>query len=150
MIYPIHNNETIIPSERNICIILSGSITIDNKGKNSSIPSRSYFFFDMPFDIIAASPYIEGFVIKLDNNFIKTFSDINEISATINNHFNFYKLKNIDLKKKQIQAILNTNKNERLIESYVHILWTELLTEYNQDQKEQSTVEQFSDLIDQI
>ncbi|TYA89216.1 helix-turn-helix domain-containing protein [Seonamhaeicola marinus] len=150
MLYPIQNNETVIPNERNICILLSGRITIQNNKTNTfSIPSKSYFFFDKPFDIIAASPYLEGFVTKLDATFIKTFLDVNQLSGHISNYFDFYRLKNIDSKKAQIQAILNADGNKRLIESYMHILWIELLTEYEKSKKDQSTIDQFSELIEQ-
>lgn len=149
MLYPVQNNETILPSKRNICVLLNGSITIELNGKNTSVPSKSYFFFDVPFEIIAASPYLEAFVTKLDANFLNVFSDIDELSEDITNYFDFRKLKYSESKKNKIQSILNADGNERLIESYTHVLWAELLDDYTNSFKEQSIVEQFSDLIDQ-
>ncbi len=148
MIYPITNNETIIPSEKSICILFSGSITIENNGKNISIPPKSYFFFDIPFEIIAVSPYLEGFVTKLDTDFLNTFPDIRELSKSIKKYFDFQKIKTLESKKNKIQSILNADGNKRLIESYTHILWSELLNDFSISKTEQSTIDQFSDLID--
>ncbi|UZO79952.1 AraC family transcriptional regulator [Aquimarina sp. ERC-38] len=149
MIYPIKNNETIVPSLKNICILLSGSITIERDKVNTSVPSKSYFFFDTPFDIIAASPYIEGFVIQLDPGFLNIFTDLEDLVKKVNTSFDFKKIKNTDKKKNQIQFILNSESNPRLKESYLHILWSELLNDYISSQKEQSTIAQFSELIEQ-
>ncbi|WP_028890462.1 helix-turn-helix domain-containing protein [Tenacibaculum ovolyticum] len=149
MIYPIKNNETITQSEKNICILFNGSITIENNGKNISIPSKSYFFFDTSFQIIAAAPYLEGFVIKLNSDFLKTFPDIDELSKNIKNNFEFHKIKNLESKKSKIQSLLNTDRNKRLVESYTHVLWSELLTDFSSNETTKSTIEQFSDLIDQ-
>ncbi|OEK08942.1 hypothetical protein A8C32_13615 [Flavivirga aquatica] len=149
MIYPIKNNERIITGLKNICIILSGNITIEKDGIITSVPSKSFFFFDTPFEIIAASPYIEGFVTKLDVNFLNTFSDLEKILEKIDTYFDFKKIKNLESKKNKIKSILDSESNLRLKESYLHILWSELLDDYIFSQKEQSTIEQFSELIEQ-
>lgn len=149
MIYPIKNNETIIPSKQNICIILHGTMTIEYDHIMTSVASKSYFFFNTPFEIIAASPYIEGFVTKLDSDLLNTFFDLRDALKNIDANFDFKKIKNLESKKSKIKSILNSEKNARLKASYLHILWSELLDDYMFSQKEHSTIEQFSELIAQ-
>lgn len=149
MIYPIKNNETVLPSKKNICILFNGSITIKQNDLQTSIPSKSYFLFDKPFDIIAASPYLEGFVSTLDTSFLKQHQDIEKILNPIKNYFESKNLKNVEFKKNTIKSILNVQNNAILTQSYTHILWSELLTEYLKNEEELTTIEKFHDLVDQ-
>ena len=149
MLHPIKNNESIIPSHKNILILLNGNITIENAGEIRTVPTKSYFFFDVAFEIIAASPFVEGFVAKLTEEDLRTFPDLEEDLRQINAAFEVHPIKNQEGKKSKIRSLLEASTNQRLLESYKHILWSEFISDYNSSQKEKSTVEQFSELIDQ-
>jgi AraC-like DNA-binding protein len=149
MVYPIKNNQKIIPNKENLFILLNGSITIEKDGNINPISSKSYFFFDTEFDIVAASPFVEGFVAKLNEHDLKTFPDLEKELSNINNSFEVVRIKNYDSKKSVIQSLLETSNNHRLIESYIHILWSEFISDFKNNLKEQSITAQFSELIDQ-
>lgn len=149
MIYPIKNNETIIAGTRNVCLLLRGSISIEKTNQNLIIPGGSFFFFDSNFDIIAASPFIEGFVLKVDESFLEAFFDIKNEIVQIDQHFVAQPIQRPEEKKQKIKALLDAAENRRLFESYQHILWSEIIQDYHQSLTRKSTVEQFSDLIDQ-
>ena len=100
MIYPIHFNERRIKiSKKNICIILNGSITIENEIIFTAVPSASFFIFDKPFNIIAASLYIEGFVLNAEDTFLNDFPEVLELFNEIVDSFNFFKIKDLESKK---------------------------------------------------
>ncbi|MFT7898478.1 AraC family transcriptional regulator [Tenacibaculum ascidiaceicola] len=149
MVYPIKNNQKIIPNKENLFILLNGIITIEKDGNINPIPSKSYFFFDTEFDIVAASPFVEGFVAKLNEHDLKTFPDLEKELSNINNSFEVLKIKNYDNKKSKIHSLLKAKNNSRLLESYTHVLWSEFIGDFKNNLKEQSITAQFSELIDQ-
>ncbi|WP_394748443.1 helix-turn-helix domain-containing protein [Spongiimicrobium salis] len=148
MIYSLKNNETIVPHDRNVCVLFHGSITISVAGNTKAIGSKHFFFFDTSFEIVAASPFLEGFIIGLDAEFLKNFPDITSASQEMA-PFKTVPIKKIDSKKSQIKAMLDADANRRLSESYSHILWSELIREYQDQGQTLSTIGQFSALIDQ-
>jgi hypothetical protein len=107
MIYPIKNNEKIVPGAKNLCIILNGSITIEMSGENYSVAQKSFFFFDSPFNIVAASPFIEGFVTSLDEAFLQNFPDIGQALDHSISNFKAVKIKDTESKRTQIQSLLD-------------------------------------------
>lgn len=149
MLLPIKNNETVIVDEKNICILLGGTITIQKDQTHISVPSKTYFFFKESFEIIAASPFLEGFVIQLNTDFLNNFTDLKTTWPKEIDIFDFIKLKNIEDTRHKIKALLNTNNNPLLSNSYQHILCSELIKNYEDKQKEQPIIVQFSELIEQ-
>ncbi|WP_417785839.1 helix-turn-helix domain-containing protein [Tenacibaculum sp.] len=149
MVYPIKNNQKIIPNKENLFILLNGSITIEKDGNINPIPSKNYFFFDAKFDIIATSPFIEGFIAELNEHDLKKFPDLEKDLSNINNPFEVLKIKNYDNKKSKIHSLLKAKNNSRLLESYTHVLWSEFIGDFKNNLKEQSITAQFSELIDQ-
>lgn len=149
MVYTIKNNEKIIPNKKNLLILFNGNITIEKDGSVFAIPAKSYFFFDVKFDIIATSPFIEGFVAELNEHDLKKFPDLEKDLSNINIPFEVLKIKNYDNKKSKIHSLLKAKNNSRLLESYTHVLWSEFIGDFKNRLKEQSITVQFSELIDQ-
>lgn len=149
MIQSIKNNQTIIVGEKNLCILLSGTITVEQHGKQQSIPSKTFFFFEESFEIIAASPFLEGFVLRLDIDFLNAFPDVKEAMSKEKKNFSVLKIKNIESIRSKVKALQGTYDNPQLRNSYLHILWSEIINDYEKTQKDQSIIDQFSDLIEQ-
>lgn len=149
MISFVKNNQTITPESKNVCILFGGTISIERNGKQQIIPSKTYFFFDTSFNIITASPFIDGFIIKLTPDFLSSFPEIKTGLEQLHSNFEFHTIKDIPQKKKQIQSLLHNKNNKPITNSYLHILWNELLNDYINSLQELSIVEQFSELIDQ-
>ncbi|MDB0602517.1 helix-turn-helix domain-containing protein [Tenacibaculum maritimum] len=149
MIYNIKNSDTLTPNGKSACILLNGNITIEKSEKNQTIPSNSYFFFDTPFYILATSPYLEAFVIELTDDFLKNFPDIDKVAKKTTAYFKFQSINNVENKKHLINAIEKAKENERLIESYMHILWSELFNDFALHNEKPTITERFSALIDQ-
>ncbi|MDW3194639.1 MAG: AraC family transcriptional regulator [Cytophagales bacterium] len=149
MIFPITNNSQVNTSAFNVCVLLNGSITIEQGASSFAIPARSFFFFDQPFEIIAASPFLEGFVLTLSSEFLNDFPEIKDQLSDIKAFFNPITLRAPEAKRNFITSLLEANDKDRLAASYTHICWSELLKDHEHAQDELSTVAQFSDLIDQ-
>ena len=149
MIFPISNNSQVTPSGFNVCLLLGGSITIQHGMASFAIPARNFFFFDKSFDIIAASPFLEGFVLKLDEEFLKNYPELEALLTVARTPFELIPLRQIDAKRNLMSALLAAQGHLRLMESYLHIGWTELLRDQAHAQSELSTVARFSELIDQ-
>lgn len=149
MLYKIKNNTTITPYVFNICLIIKGSITINHSNKIDTIASKRFFFFNTPFTINAVSPYLECYVTKLDDNFLNQHKDIDKALNSISTFFKSHMLKQSDTKQKQLQRILNTDASQQLKESYLHVLWSELLEDSKDGATSKTIVQQFEDLIEE-
>lgn len=149
MIHQITNNSHVTPLAHNVCLLLNGSITIEYSMASFSVPSRSFFFFDQAFEVVAASPFLEGFLLKVNDEFLDHFPELNDQLSGVKTTFEPVRFKNPDAKRNLITALLEANGNSRLSGSYQHVLWSELLQAYKDSQREMSTVERFSELIEQ-
>lgn len=149
MIFPISNNSQVTHAAFNVCILLNGSITIEHGADSFAMPARSFFFFDRSFEIIAASPFLEGFVLTLDQEFLQDFPEMKEQLLDIKSFFEPIALRTPDAKRNFITSLREAKDNERLAASYTHICWSEILKDQEHSQRALSTVAQFSELIDQ-
>ncbi|WP_440881501.1 helix-turn-helix domain-containing protein [Tenacibaculum sp. C7A-26P2] len=149
MIFPIINNTIITPDILNVCVLLSGSITIKNHKENIVMCSNSFFFFNRGFEIIASSPFVDGFILKIDSDFLMDFSDLKEQAKKIEYIHDFIKIKNIENKRRLFHSILKISDNTKLKKSFLHILWNELFDDFFSRNEKKSIVVQFSELIDQ-
>ncbi|WP_196888753.1 helix-turn-helix domain-containing protein [Aureivirga sp. CE67] len=149
MLKVLRNNQKVEASELNICVVLSGNITIQLQEEIFPIPSKSFFFFNQPFEVIAASPYIEGFILNLDTEFLQNFSDLKTEINSLSNFFQVLQINNIDGIKNLLNSISKIEENTQLRNSYLHILTNDFISNYKYSLKEKSVVEQFSDLIEQ-
>ncbi len=146
MVTKISNNQNIIVKGYGILILVSGSITIENKEKNFILNTTKFGFVNSNFNIIAASPYFEGTFIDLNTDL---FPNIYNSIKSINQFFNFLSIKNVDSKKRSLSTINNLNKeNTRLLESYVHVLTNELIEDYISLLKKKTIFQEFENLIE--
>ncbi len=149
MIHPLTNNSQITPDTFNVCLLLNGSITIEHGMASFPVASRSFFFFDRTFEIVAASPFLEGFALKLDDDFLKNHAELKDQLSGVSKNFEPVRIKNPETKRNMIIALLEADSDSRLTASYQHVLWSELFRAYEDAQRELSTVERFSELIEQ-
>ncbi|WP_109829375.1 helix-turn-helix domain-containing protein [Reichenbachiella versicolor] len=149
MIHAIQNNEKITPDHKNLLILFGGTITIEKDGNIGAVPSRKYLFFDEAFEIIAASPFIEGYVVKIGKDELEKFPDVKEGLSGVESYFDIRDVENPEDKKSKIRSLLEAENNSHLVESYTHILWSEIIRDFKNSLQKKSVVEQFSELIDQ-
>ena len=133
MIVPIENEQFIEAQHFNVLLLLGGNITIDAEGEPYSIATKTYTFFDKPFYIQTASPYLHGYVISLTD---ANWSDIAQFENELKAQQGFFKarpIKKFDLKKSMINSLLNASENKHLSKSYADILMHELITDTKED-----------------
>ena len=149
MIYPIQNNEQIIAGHQNLLMLLNGTITIEKGDQVNAIPAKSFFFFDESFAIVAASPFVEGFVLKISSERLQQYPDLATNLAEDISPFKIRKIQKPEDKRNKVISLLEAPENSILSESYAHILWSEFVSDYQNSQQDQTTIEQFSQLIEE-
>lgn len=149
MITKISNNQTVPLGELNLFILLSGTITIESDQKETIIKKQHFLLYDTRFEITSVSPYIDGFIISLpniaDDALREAFYELGE-NVEVNTP---HKISDSEVQKELLNSMYKASSNTGLVNSYCHILITNLIEGIDNAKNDTSVYEQFCNLIDE-
>jgi len=150
MIHQIENSKKLNLDDFNILILLSGNITLRTENNEIHLYKKSYLFYNKACQITTASPYLDGYTLSLSEQLASKIIDPFLEPKIDLKYFNPTSIKDVDNKRMLLTSLLQNSKNEDLSKSYMHILFSQFLSDYQPQHTEESSLfHDFIELIDE-